>query len=66
MDSTEELEQSAHMAIVVEEQMDLHVTKVSDRTSDTHVFQTFSEYGKIIWLRKVEFVSMFAPSTAQN
>jgi RNA recognition motif-containing protein len=58
MDSTEELEQSAHMAIVVEEQMDLHVTKVSDRTSDTHVFQTFSEYGKIIWLRKVEFVSM--------
>jgi hypothetical protein len=58
MDSTEELEQSAHMAIVVEEQMDLHVTKVSDRTSDTYVFQTFSEYGKIIWLRKVEFVSM--------
>ena len=38
--------------------MVLHVTNVSDSTSDTHVFQTFSEYGKIIWLRKVEFVSM--------
>ena len=58
MDSTEELEQSPHMAIVVEKQMVLHVTNVSDNTSDTHVFQTFSEYGKIIWLRKVEFVSM--------
>ena len=57
MDSTEELEQSPHMAIVVEKQMVLHVTNVSDSTSDTHVFQTFSEYGKIIWLRKVEFVS---------
>ena len=55
MDSTEELEQSAHMAIVVEEQMFLHVTNVSDNTS---VFQTFSKYGKNIWLRKVEFVSM--------
>jgi hypothetical protein len=40
------------------EQMVLHVTNVSDSTSDTHVFQTLSEYGKIIWLRKVEFVSM--------
>jgi hypothetical protein len=40
------------------EQMVLHVTNVSDSTSDTHVFQTLFEYGKSIWLRKVELVWM--------